>query len=354
MKELLISIIIPCYNGEKHIAKTLNSVLEQTYSNWECIVINDGSTDNSEAVIKNSSLTNPKIKYFKQNNKGLSETRNVGMDHSKGEFIFFLDADDLLSKTALFDLYKLTQEQEVDVVYGKIAITSGQNTTVTGYLQHSPPNNKVLFNKNKSLIPTVLNEPLICVAWNRLYKKRFLIENAIRFQKNILHEDELWHFEVLFHANSIILSDKVTHFYNFSNPDSITNNFKLKNIESYLFILDFIYEKYYRDERYSDYRDRIAAYLIYLQIITIQHTYKKLPNADKQKSKSNIITVFNKLKNVKRSKPILNKKEEALQNRFQKFSHKNPDTIAKILKYHQSKSIRKKLAFYILLLKEFF
>jgi glycosyltransferase involved in cell wall biosynthesis len=89
----LVSIIIPVYNAEKYIAETIKSVLAQTYTNWELIIINDGSTDNSERVIKQF-LVDERIKYYPQKNTGVSVARNNGMAKSKGDFIAFLDADD--------------------------------------------------------------------------------------------------------------------------------------------------------------------------------------------------------------------------------------------------------------------
>ena len=98
MSELapLVSIIIPVYNAEKYIRETLASVINQEYLNWECIIINDGSTDESEKIILNSIKSISKFKYIKINNQGLSNARNCGIRASTGEILQFLDADDLL------------------------------------------------------------------------------------------------------------------------------------------------------------------------------------------------------------------------------------------------------------------
>jgi glycosyltransferase involved in cell wall biosynthesis len=91
----LISIIIPCYNAEKYIADTIQSVINQTYSNWELIIVNDGSTDNSKLIIEGFLNDYPNIKLINKQNTGVSDSRNIGMSEAQGEFIALLDADDI-------------------------------------------------------------------------------------------------------------------------------------------------------------------------------------------------------------------------------------------------------------------
>lgn len=90
----LVSIIIPCYNTEKYIAETIQSVINQTYTNWEIIVVDDGSTDRSKEVI--ATFNHPKISSFSQKSSGASATRNLGVEKSSGQYLVFLDADDLM------------------------------------------------------------------------------------------------------------------------------------------------------------------------------------------------------------------------------------------------------------------
>lgn len=90
----LVSIIIPCYNAEKYIEETIVSVINQTYSNWELIIVNDGSTDNSFAIVKEFAEKDKRISFIEKSNSGVSDSRNKGLEKSKGDFIAFLDADD--------------------------------------------------------------------------------------------------------------------------------------------------------------------------------------------------------------------------------------------------------------------
>ncbi|MDH5608804.1 MAG: glycosyltransferase family 2 protein [Cyclobacteriaceae bacterium] len=95
----LVSIIMPVYNAAKHVDQAIRSVLDQTYSNWELLIINDGSTDNSKEKIQN--FQDKRIRYFEQSNQGVSVARNVGLAHMSGDFFCFLDADDQLTKKSI-------------------------------------------------------------------------------------------------------------------------------------------------------------------------------------------------------------------------------------------------------------
>ncbi|KQT15506.1 hypothetical protein ASG31_14690 [Chryseobacterium sp. Leaf404] len=101
MPQSLISIIVPCYNQAQYLDECLQSVLVQTYQNWECIIVNDGSPDNTEEVSRRWTNKDSRFKYLKKENGGLSSARNFGIENSKGEWILPLDSDDKISKNYL-------------------------------------------------------------------------------------------------------------------------------------------------------------------------------------------------------------------------------------------------------------
>ena len=95
------SVIIPVYNVEKFIGKCLDSVFKQTYSDYEIVAVNDGSTDSSLKILENYQINNPKLKIISQKNKGLGGARNTGISNAKGEFLIFLDSDDYIATNML-------------------------------------------------------------------------------------------------------------------------------------------------------------------------------------------------------------------------------------------------------------
>jgi len=137
----LVSIIVPCYNQAHYLPEALESVMKQTYSNWECIIVNDGSTDDTEKVVHGWKIKDDRFKYVKKENGGLSSARNAGLSVASGEYIQLLDADDLLE----FDKLKSQMTYLRDIV-GKIDIVvSGyrffQDTDDLRSLQIFGPNN---------------------------------------------------------------------------------------------------------------------------------------------------------------------------------------------------------------------
>lgn len=118
MQKGLVSIITPLYNGERFVDQTIESVLAQTYSDWEMIVVNDGSTDRSEAIVKEYIQKDSRIKLFSQSNKGSAAARNNGIRRAEGQYVALLDADDLWEPFFLESQLALMKEKNTQLVYG--------------------------------------------------------------------------------------------------------------------------------------------------------------------------------------------------------------------------------------------
>ena len=116
----LISVVISAYNAEQFLDETLESVLSQTYENWECIIVNDGSTDNTESIAKKWCEKDARFCYFYKENSGVSDTRNLGIKEARGEYIAFLDADDLYMPNFLKVCLENLVEKDVDLVAPKM------------------------------------------------------------------------------------------------------------------------------------------------------------------------------------------------------------------------------------------
>ena len=337
MSHPLISIIVPCYNVEAFINKSLESIYAQTYGNWECILIDDGSKDRTKQEIDAWLKKDSRFKYFYQDNQGLSGARNTGLQKAGGEFVYFFDSDDLLDAITLENLLSLV-EDDIDIVIGKNAITQGQTNKIADFLEHYSQPLKKLNNQNKKLIKLVVENPIICVAWNKLYRKEFLDTHKLIFKKGILHEDELWFFETLFHARAIIFNDKATYYYNVANVNSITNNFGIRNLESYLEIIEFINESYYK----NDSTELTSIYITHLKIKAIQHCFKKLNKQDKQKAIPKIKTCFDNIQPNRHSQ-ILDFSFEDLHYHFKIVEVLEPNNILKFLRYFNSSKFFRKI-----------
>ena len=236
------SIVIPTYNGEKRILTTLSSLKEQTYSNIEIIVINDGSIDNTESVILKFKKDNPKldIKYQRIENSGPSKARNVGISLASGDYICFLDSDDTYDKDLFLELDKMISK-DVDIVY-------------FGYNEYDEDGNlifkfedsfKYFFDlsgvemaKKKYLKETWINN---C---NVIYKLDLIKKNSISYPEGIyLGEDANFIYKCLFNAKVVKCLPK-EYFYNYINKKSLFNSsFSIKNVTEFKAIentLDYI------------------------------------------------------------------------------------------------------------------
>jgi glycosyltransferase involved in cell wall biosynthesis len=131
MNNKLVSIIIPAYNVENYISRCLDSVILQSYQNIEILVINDGSTDNTLSIIESYRVRDRRISLINQKNKGLSAARNVGLDVSQGDYIYFVDGDDFISEKTIELLVYFSGKNNLDITEGKTIHYYGKNHPVT-------------------------------------------------------------------------------------------------------------------------------------------------------------------------------------------------------------------------------
>ena len=114
----IISIIVPIYNRGKWLPNCLDSISSQTFKDWECILVNDGSTDNSLEIAQEYAANDARFIVFSQENQGVSAARNLGLDHAKGKWVTFVDSDDEIAPDYLEILHKLGEENNADLVFG--------------------------------------------------------------------------------------------------------------------------------------------------------------------------------------------------------------------------------------------
>lgn len=209
----LISIIIPIYNVENYIKECLNSVSNQTYKNLEILCINDGSLDNSLNITKHHSNTDNRIKIINQDNKGLSAARNTGLRNAIGEYIFFLDSDDILLENAIEKLVETATSKNQLIVTGAILVLNQENKSITPY------------KKNRETGPIKLSKrnffQLEIMVWNKLYHKSVI--DGLTFTDGLIHEDEEFYWKVFSNHRMVYRLDENVIIYR-KRANSITSN----------------------------------------------------------------------------------------------------------------------------------
>lgn len=224
---VLVSVIIPAYNAEEYISRAIDSVLHQTHKNIEVIVVNDGSQDNTERIVK--SYGNNKIRYYYQENQGVALARNYGIEKSKGNYIGFLDADDYVLPNMYATLINDIQKNDSDIAMCNIFLENDQNTRVKILRLN---NNTLDLSKPENL--TKAFKYIGNSSWNKLYKKAVIKD--IRFPRYKRGEDALFILEVLLNSESVSINKEALYIY-YQNSSSVTKSgINLEVIDNYIAI----------------------------------------------------------------------------------------------------------------------
>lgn len=220
----LISVIIPVYNVEKYLKDCVESVINQTYQRLEIILVDDGSKDNSGKICDELAIQDSRIKVIHKLNGGLSDARNRGIEESLGEYVSFVDSDDIIKPNFIQKLYKLIISDNYKVAQvGTIRISeNGKNINrpilFTGNSKIKLDNTFIL--TKEEFIKYLLLEKINCAVWCNLYKKSFF--NNVRFTKGKVNEDFLMWLTGVDYLNKIIVSNEELYEYRF-RKDSITS-----------------------------------------------------------------------------------------------------------------------------------
>jgi glycosyltransferase involved in cell wall biosynthesis len=198
-----ISVIIPVYKVEEYLRKCLDSVLAQTFQDYELILVDDGSPDNCGKICDEYALKDSRIRVIHKQNGGLSDARNAAMDIITGEYISFIDSDDYVLPTHLEELYSALIETDSDLAIGNITSVSEDKLNPKFYC---PATGRTVL-EGLSVFNT-LNQPC---AWAKLYKK--FIFDDIRFPFQKLYEDTFIYHEILSKVSRGVLTGKNTYFY---------------------------------------------------------------------------------------------------------------------------------------------
>ena len=228
-EKVKISVIVPIYNVEKYLKKCLDSIINQTFKEFEIILVDDGSTDNSEMICKEYRRKDSRIVYLKKNNGGLSDARNYGLDYANGEYVAFIDSDDYLEKNFLEFLYRAIRTSKSEVAVCGFVIEYEDEKNLQDVSLHE--DNVTI--TGKDLLHRVMKYKdgySYVVAWNKLYKRE-LFDN-IKFAKGKVYEDEWINYPLFWNVDKVYLLDKKLYHY-VQRTGSIKNSrMSLKKIES--------------------------------------------------------------------------------------------------------------------------
>lgn len=215
-----ISVIVPIYNTSKYLIRCVDSIRNQTYRNLEILLIDDGSTDYSLEMCRLLSEKDDRIKVIHQNNIGLAETRNKGIDIASGEYICFIDSDDYIENGMIETLLKNAERTNSDVS-GVRAYIHLRNGRVEGF---SNGKREIISTRGtREAVSSYSNGIISIAAWDKLYKKESL--EGIRFDKNVFKEDSDFILKLCLAGRNFVCDTKEYYHYVKRTEDSITSKF---------------------------------------------------------------------------------------------------------------------------------
>ena len=234
MEQVKFSIIIAAYNVEKYIERSIKSVLEQTFKNYELIVVDDCSTDNTAKIIENFK---DEITYIKhEKNKFLGGVRNTGILTAKGEYIIFLDGDDFLNNdNVLEQLNNLIGNQTIDLIYMGFEIIGQKTALVIPSAQTCSKEFKIAGDRYTN-------------AWSKCWNRKFLLENSLFFTENRYYEDVLFIYNAIMKSQTFLIADFPVHTYFKWRPNSITSTMRFKNLHDTIDNLEDLINIMQKDE----------------------------------------------------------------------------------------------------------
>jgi glycosyltransferase involved in cell wall biosynthesis len=320
-----ISVIIPIYNCEKYIKECLSSLIKQTFKNFEIICINDGSKDDTLKILRKFEAKDVRVKIYNQNNRGPGIARNVGMNVSKGDYLMFLDSDDIFEKTMLEELYIKIKENDSDVV-----ICNSQNFQVKKWW-------KKFYEKNYIIKDEIINQTtfssldikrdffnlFIWWPWDKMYKRRYIKSLGVEYQHLKSSEDLYFVASSVIAAKKISYLDKILINHRIGIKNSVSNS-RRKSWDNFYYALKelkkFMKEKGLYERFKQDFINYVASFSIWqlenIDGISFELLYQKIKDEwwdefDVNKYNENYFYSQNLFKNIKF---ILNSNLKLLDN----------------------------------------
>jgi len=259
MEKDLISIVVPIYNVEKYLKKCIDSIISQTYTNLEIILIDDGSPDNCGKICDEYAQKDSRIKVIHKENAGVSQARNVGLDNASGKYITFVDSDDYIECEHIENLYNALKENNTQISQCNILKVNDKKEVLEklGYKESQ-------IKSTKEILKESFGQHWVenAVVWNKIYDKK--IFEGIRYPIGKIHEDEFVIYKVLYKVDKIALINEYSYNYRKNKNSIMGRRFNVERFD----ILNAFEErlKFFQERREVElYQTTMIAYLKKMQ-----------------------------------------------------------------------------------------
>ncbi|MEI3638381.1 MAG: glycosyltransferase [Lactococcus lactis] len=239
-KDVLLTVVIPVYNVEKYLKRCIESILIQEWKNYDILLVDDGSTDSSPQICDDYAKVYDFISVIHKKNGGLSEARNTGISHAKGDYVYFPDSDDWLEPQTFKELADVLAYQEFDIVSFNREFVKGEEDTIV-----SDPLVTQVYEGKDAFVQMLKHSYITGFANDKIYKKSLFIDNNISFPKGKYYEDLGTNYKLFLSAENVFATNQKYYHYLIDNPDSITQSW---NEQKFSDMFEF-----YKDIFYSDF-----------------------------------------------------------------------------------------------------
>lgn len=279
-KEPIISVIIPMYNAGRYVEKCLQSIISQTYKNIEIIIVNDGSTDNSQSICEAYAKQDNRIKLINTENRGAGSARNTGLEIAKGSYVSFIDSDDYICEDYYERLYGMIRQSGADIAIGRYERIPEHD--VMHFIQSdkikectSIEELLVLYGEDED---KYINAVLVT---NKLFKRELFGDN-IRYPIGRLIDDEFIIYKLIDKSKKIVYTDDVMYAYVQSDSSVMRTNFKEKRVYDTIDVYDEVYA-YFRKKGNEELNKKILIRYLSYCVELAQKTSKSTIIDDKEK-----------------------------------------------------------------------
>ena len=240
----LLTVVIPVYNVERYLKRCIESVLAQEWKDYEILLVDDGSTDNSPQICDDYVKDYDFISVIHKENGGLSEARNTGISHAKGEYVYFPDSDDWIEPDTFIALAEALESLEFDIISFNREFVKGEEDAIV-----SEPEVTQVFEGKDAFVQCLKHSYITGFANDKIYRKSLFIDNNILFPKGKYYEDLGTNYKLFLSAKKVYATNQKYYHYLIDNPDSITQSWNEKKFsDMFGFYKDIFYSDFVRSQ----------------------------------------------------------------------------------------------------------
>lgn len=261
---LRVSVIIPVYNTEEYVEEAVRSIMNQTLKEIEIIIIDDGSTDHSLSVIKKLATEDNRIRYLTQTNQGQSIARNLGIEIAKGEFIYFMDSDDLLEVEALeFCSMKIEKDQLDFLLFNAVILNKAHKFNISIDYKIPQLNDNQVYSGKSMISELLMQRAYRCSPCIHFIRRKIIDSFQLRFYPGIIHEDELFSALLYLQAERAGYINNAFFKRRLRADSVMTTKYSMKNVHSYLVVVEqlLLFAKN-SDKQSNELARRVIAYIL--------------------------------------------------------------------------------------------